>query len=70
MFLLQLIRILYRMSVPAMFLWVAGGYFVKSVTEPFWLHLYAATDRLMFSSLTAIAMYGFFNKIDREYINM
>ncbi|CAB3245523.1 unnamed protein product [Arctia plantaginis] len=60
----KLIRVLYRISVPAMFVWVAGGYFMKAVTEPFWLYLYAATDRLIFTSLTAVAMYGFFNKID------
>ncbi|KOB74163.1 Uncharacterized protein OBRU01_08986, partial [Operophtera brumata] len=58
------IRILYRVNVPCMFFWVFAGYFMKDVSSPAWVALYAALDRPVFMSLTAFAMYGFFNKID------
>ncbi|XP_022831944.1 nose resistant to fluoxetine protein 6-like [Spodoptera litura] len=58
------IRILYRLSVPCMFLWVVGGYWMKGVTHPLIVPLYATIDRPVFVTLTAFAMYGFINKID------
>ncbi|KAJ0173379.1 hypothetical protein K1T71_011555 [Dendrolimus kikuchii] len=59
----KLLRILYRLSVPAMFLWVLGGYFLKSAGT-YWVAVYAAVDRPLFTSMCAFAMYGFINKID------
>lgn len=58
---------MYRTVVPMMFLWVLGGYWVKGVTDPLWVALYATLDRPIFMSLTAFAMFGFFNKIDSEF---
>uniref|UniRef100_A0A2A4K7P3 Acyltransferase 3 domain-containing protein n=1 Tax=Heliothis virescens TaxID=7102 RepID=A0A2A4K7P3_HELVI len=59
------IRVLYRVSVPAMFAWVQAGQGMKWVSHPLAVSAYAALDRPVFSCLVAIALYGFFNKIDR-----
>lgn len=66
-FIFQCLRILYRLSVPCMFLWVLGGYWMKDVTRPLVVALYATVDRPVFMALTAFAMYGFINKIDSKY---
>ncbi|KAJ8712635.1 hypothetical protein PYW08_007939 [Mythimna loreyi] len=57
-------RVLYRLSVPCMFAWVLGGFWMKGVSQAALVSLYAALDRPLFITLTAFAMYGFFNKID------
>lgn len=62
----QSVRVLYRASVPGMFLWVLGGHCMKGATQPARVALYAALDRPVFICMTAFAMYGFFNKIDSE----
>lgn len=64
--LFQWVRVLYRISVPGMFAWVLGGFWMKGVTDPLLVSLYATVDRPVFITLTAMAMYGFINKIDSE----
>lgn len=49
-----------------MFLWVFLGYYMKGVTSPGALALYAAVDRPAFVLLTATAMIGFFNQVDSK----
>lgn len=58
------IRILYRVTIPLMFLWVLSGFWMKRASAPWLVWLYASLDRPVFISLTAFAMFCFFNKVD------
>ncbi|XP_068623888.1 nose resistant to fluoxetine protein 6-like [Battus philenor] len=59
-----LFRILYRSTVPLMFLCIQSGYFIVDITSPLVIAGYAALDRPIFALLTAIALLGFIYKID------
>ncbi|CAK1590085.1 unnamed protein product [Parnassius mnemosyne] len=57
-------RILYRCSVPSIFIWILSGYFIKNISSPIFIAAYAALDRPMFCLIIVVAMLGFINKID------
>lgn len=66
----QAFRIAYRLSVPLMFLWVFAGYWFQGFSSPLTVAMYTALDRPVFVGLTAVAMLGFFNKIDGERLKL
>ncbi|CAG5047468.1 unnamed protein product [Parnassius apollo] len=57
-------RILYRCSVPSVFIWILSGYFVKKISSPIVIAAYAALDRPVFCLIIVVAMFGFINKVD------
>ncbi|XP_045771028.1 nose resistant to fluoxetine protein 6-like isoform X2 [Maniola jurtina] len=58
-------RILYRMSVPAMFLWILGGFLMKDCQDKFLVTLFSTLERPVFGVIVSIAMIGFFYRLDR-----
>lgn len=49
-----------------MFLWVVAGWWVRGVQARGGVVLYTALDRPVFVALVAVAMLGFFHKVDGE----
>ncbi|XP_046963658.1 O-acyltransferase like protein-like [Vanessa cardui] len=60
-------RVLYRLSVPSILLWIMCGYFVRDSPSKTAVTLYTAVDRPVFSVIMVTAMLGFFLKVDRLY---
>ncbi|CAK1590077.1 unnamed protein product [Parnassius mnemosyne] len=57
-------RILYRCSVPSIFIWILSGYFVKDISSPIGIAAYTALERPVFCLIIVVAMLGFINKVD------
>ncbi|CAG5047435.1 unnamed protein product [Parnassius apollo] len=57
-------RILYRCSVPSIFIWLLSGYFVKDISSPIGIAAHAALERPVFSLIIVVALLGFINKVD------
>ncbi|CAH2093334.1 unnamed protein product [Euphydryas editha] len=60
-------RVLYRLSVPCILLWIMGGYFIRDSNSRLTVALYTALDRPVFCLIVSTAMIGFFFRIDRLY---
>ncbi|XP_050353206.1 O-acyltransferase like protein-like [Nymphalis io] len=60
-------RVLYRLSIPIIILWIMCGYFVRDSSSKTIVALYTAIDRPVYSIAMATAMLGFFLRVDRIY---
>ncbi|CAG5047460.1 unnamed protein product [Parnassius apollo] len=61
-------RILYRCSIPSIFIWILSGYFVKDISSPIGIAAYAALERPVYCLFLVVAMFGFIKKVDGKYI--
>ncbi|CAK1590080.1 unnamed protein product [Parnassius mnemosyne] len=61
-------RILYRCSIPSIFIWILSGYFVKDISSPIGIAAYTAVYRPVFCIIGVVGMLGFIYKVDGKYI--